>query len=126
MTTPNAELAYKVLDAINAHPANFDMDTWVRAPYDRPTVDLQQLTSSECGTTACFAGWAVALSGYQLTRDREIVKANRMIPTSLPVFAAELLGLNDEQANDLFYVDNEDFSPELVAEIFGPRPASAA
>jgi hypothetical protein len=122
---PNAELAWRVFDAINENPAHFDMDNWVRAPHDQPMIGLDQLTSPECGTTACFAGWAVVLAGYQLTRDREIVKANRMVPTPLPILAANLLGLNDEQAEDLFYVDNEDFSTELVAEIFGPRPDGA-
>jgi hypothetical protein len=123
---PNAELAYRVLDAINANPAHFDMDTWVRVPHDAPTIGLAQLTSPECGTTACFAGWAIVLSGYELTRDLEIVQAGRVVPEVLSRFAASLLGLNDEQADELFLAANEDFHPELVAEIFGPRPAGPA
>jgi hypothetical protein len=119
---PNAELAWNVYDAINANPAHFDMDNWARAAANAPMIGLEQLTSPECGTTACFAGWAIVLSGYQITRDLEIVKANRVVPTTFSTLAASLLGLSDEQAEDLFYVDNEDFGPGLVAEIFGPRP----
>lgn len=126
MTAPNAELAYRVLDAINAHPAHFDMDNWVRVAPSAELVGLEQLTSPECGTTACFAGWAVALSGYQMTRNREVILANRLVSQGIAKFAADLLGLNDDQAADLFYADNEDFSGELVAEIFGPRPEATS
>jgi hypothetical protein len=122
MAAPNAELAYRVLDAVNANPANFDMDTWVRVSPDHNTVGLEQLTGPACGTTACFAGWTVALSGYEMTRDREVVKANRMVSPSVGAFAAELLGLDDDVRDDLFCADSQDFGEELVAEIFGPRP----
>lgn len=123
MTTPNAELAYRTWDAINANPASFDMATWVEVGPDSEAVGLEELTGPACGTTACFAGWAVALSGYQVTRNREVIHANRMVSPSLQEFAAKLLGIDEYQVSELFYADNEDFNEELVVEIFGPRPA---
>jgi hypothetical protein len=121
---PNAELAWRTYDAINANPAHFNMDNWVEAR-GTVTIGLEQLTDPECGTTACFAGWAIALSGYQLTPNREVIRANRMIPDDMPSFAASLLRITEYEASDLFYVDNEDFNAELVEEIFGPRPDGA-
>jgi hypothetical protein len=49
--TPNAELAYKVLDHIDAHPQQWRQGWW--------------FTELDCGTAACFAGWACVLSGYK-------------------------------------------------------------
>jgi hypothetical protein len=49
MTAPNAELAYRVLDHIDAHPEQWRQERW--------------LHKTSCGTVACFAGWAVVLAG---------------------------------------------------------------
>jgi hypothetical protein len=122
---PNAELAWRTYDAINANPAHFDMDNWVQAR-SVATIDLEQLTGPGCGTTACFAGWALALSGYQLTPNREVILANRMIPKSIPELAADLLRIGEYEAGDLFYVDNEEFNAELIEQVFGPRPGGAS
>lgn len=43
----NKELLLKVADAIEANPAHFDMDDFFQ--------------NTECGTTACIAGWALFL-----------------------------------------------------------------
>lgn len=124
MTTPNAELAYKVLDHIDAHPELWHQDVYIG--------------KADCGTVACFAGWACLLSG-------EKPKFNRWSPAStdeleagpgsefVSLRAEELLRADrwvDEGADherDLFDQDNtrEDLG-ELVAEIFGPRPEPAA
>lgn len=53
MTTPNAELAYRVLDHIDAHPESWIQKTWW------------------CGSGGCFAGWTAELSGEH--PDRSLV-----------------------------------------------------
>lgn len=117
--TPNAELAYKVLDAVNAHRNAFNMFNWWDGPDEKVT--LKDLTEEKCGTAACFAGWAIALSGCDLgggiSRDGEYVSY------SYRSFAQTLLRLNGDQADELFFGDGSDIE-EVIFQIFGPRPAS--
>lgn len=122
MATPNAELAYKVLDHVERHRAAFNMDTWVYSP-DDTAVKLDDLLSEKCGTTACFAGWAILLSGYEMRGG--VYRDGELVASIFSVFAADLLGLSGDQADDLFYADDEDVK-EAVADIFGPRPAASA
>jgi hypothetical protein len=109
VTAPNAELAYRVLDHIDAHPETWDQSVW------------------DCGTVACFAGWAVRLSGGTSADDPDS-------PDYTPRQAARLLGFDDREEMDaitdaagetdwLFACNNtrEDLG-RMVAEIFGPRP----
>lgn len=118
MTTPNAELAYKVLDHIDAHPEQWRQDLYIG--------------KAECGTVACFAGWTCLLSGYQ-----------PLFPYASAFSTSELEGQRDsvsERAQDLLGISrwiNEGFDDEsdlfdqyntremlgeMVAEVFGPRP----
>jgi hypothetical protein len=126
----NAELAYRVLDHIDAHPEQHDQGLWFAEKY-------------ECGTVACFAGWTAMLAGGRLAKVKdEWDFATTVIVGGLPeeligkhvsYAAAVLLGiaedLDDEdeaQALRIFNGHNtrEDLG-ELVAETFGPRPAAA-
>lgn len=109
---PNAELAYRVLDQIDADPKSWNQGAW------------------DCGTAACFAGWAVRLSGGKSVdqdNDTYVVDAPAALGiTGLPVdeAAVKLLGHScDNSEGDLFEASNtrEDLG-RLVAEIFGPRP----
>lgn len=117
---PNAELAYRVLDHIDAHPEQWVQSTWV--------------TKTECGTAGCFAGWACLLSGEKLDSEEFL---GIMLRSGLPIpdKAEELLGASrfvaslvdgEWEDEDLFHEANtrEDLG-RLVAEIFGPRPAGA-
>lgn len=122
---PNAELAYLVLDHIDAHPEQWDQARWWR-------------TSPTCGTAGCFAGWTVQLSGGHVGRagifNLTVVKSGlgELDGKYVPVAAAALLGLpmdvtedEDEAAGNLplFNESNDrDDLGRLVAEIFGPRP----
>jgi len=113
-TTPNAELAYKVLDHIDAHPKQWDQSFW--------------LDRTDCGTVGCFAGWATALSGLEAKFNEwgygRYVEVDGQ-PTMFREAAKELLGIGEEEGNALFSADNtREALGELVAEIFGPRPAA--
>lgn len=127
-TTPNAELAYLVLDHIDAHPEDWNQRNW-------------------CGTAKCFAGWTVELSGERVREYGQVIGQ----PDGVHVGerAAQLLGfINESQLNAAgpaaVYPDGEpdedegEGGPEyelfsavntredlgrLVAEIFGPRSA---
>lgn len=63
---------------------------------------------SECGTASCFAGWAMRLSGYGITRNRWNDGYDFRTPDgSRSVFlegdARRLLGLTEDQASAIFY-----------------------
>jgi hypothetical protein len=112
-------LAYAVLDQIDAHP-----ETWQQGSWD-------------CGTAACFAGWAVRLSGGTIERlDPEeewrvpMVVSGLEELNGLPVDLAadKLLGISVGYLRDRDLPDpydglrNRESLGETVAEIFGPRP----
>jgi hypothetical protein len=136
VTTPNAELAYKVLDHIDAHPEQWDQKAWLKG--------------TDCGTAACFAGWAVVLAGHDVTFDTEpeadgshyYATIDGSGSRTVSATAARDLGIEDafvpcrncagcgytsDASHDLFDSDNdrEDLG-RIVAEIFGPRPAGGA
>lgn len=125
MTTPNAELAYRVLDLITANPEALDMGQWASSAVD--PVSLADLTEGPgCGTTACFAGWALAAAGYRVTRRGAVYDGDgKGIDNHIQSFAAGVLGLTEDQSDDLFFTDDE-YLTEAVAEIFGPRPDGGA
>lgn len=124
---PNAELAYRTLDAIDAHRAHFNMNSWADGGSidDRP-IGLDELTdnnSHRCKTTACFAGWAVALSGYQLGPHADVIDTSGdRVHHDIGDFAANLLGLDNETGGYLFYVEDDEING-AVERVFGPRPS---
>jgi hypothetical protein len=122
---PNAELAYRVLDHIDADPNSWKQDVWI--------------SKHGCGTVACFAGWACLLSGDQPAADPDsdddeterVHIAWQSGYEEVPERASSLLGipLADWRTSEghVFDEDNsrEDLS-RLVAEVFGPRPDGGA
>jgi len=82
----NRPLARKVKKYIREHPRKFDMGIY----YDK----------DECGTTMCIAGTACYLAGLAME--------DLAIGCGEGTFfgeARKLLGLNEEQANKLFYTE---------------------
>jgi hypothetical protein len=119
MTAPNAELAYKVLDYIEAHPERHDQNAWVG---EGGPVDATAESVESCGTTACFGGWTVLLSGLAIDIAAGVVLDGERLDVSTA--AGKLLGLSEGQKENLFFgADDLDDVRFEVAEIFGPRPA---
>jgi hypothetical protein len=48
----NVDLLYKVLDHIRENRDQHDQSSWAR--------------KTDCGSSFCFAGWTVQLSGYEI------------------------------------------------------------
>lgn len=128
--TPNAELAYRVLDHIDLHPDEWNQKHWI--------------TKTESGFAGCFAGLACMLSGdeprryragFSLRRDDVIdtvVKADRTT-VYVPTRAWDLLRMDWAltSANADPYVEPTELWDasntrahlgRLVRAIFGPRP----
>lgn len=114
-----AQLAYAVLDQIDAHP-----ETWEQRSY-------------RCGTGMCFAGWTTQLAGLPWRSDDLAAFQNHWLDTvtlddsvlidgqHLPAHdaARDVLGLSYDNADTLFasYNDMDDLR-ELVVLYFGSRP----
>ena len=97
----NVELLQRTMAYIDAHPEQHDQGEWVeRKP--------------ECGTAACFAGWAAILEfgegvifddGEMLAFRLPAPYSNRRddgLPPLMSQQAARLLGLSSVQADTLF------------------------
>lgn len=122
---PNAELAYKVLDQIDADPSSWDQGTWISE-------------TKSCGTVACFAGWAATLGGCEpifgewapygtdaFRNDRGVTLPSGG-RTSVRDAAQNVLGISEDAALDLFSGSNDrDDLGHYVLEIFGDRPRPA-
>lgn len=126
---PNTQLAYRVLDLIEAHPEHWNQRRW------------------HCGTSHCFAGFVECLvlganpfNSWSAELTRSEVKENfkkQWEGTRLSQFsqfylditnevAIKELGIDKGQASQLFDAKNtlEDLH-QLVSEIFGPRVVKA-
>ncbi len=122
---PNTELAYEALDLAMRHGAAFEMNAWAES-LDGGIVALGDLTA-QCGTTACLAGWVVAIKGYALDGAANLFTAdgNKVEGKRADQLAAELLNIDSDTADDLFNSGNRSVAGK-VAEIFGPRPVTDA
>lgn len=95
MSVPNVELLQQVMQHIEDHPAQHDQGIWL----------------NECGTAACFAGWACLLSGWQVSPAFDCSVGSVMSPDTLvekPALdaASDLLGLDAIDADVLFSANN--------------------
>lgn len=115
---PNAELAYKILDQIDAHPKRWVQNDW--------------MTNTECGTAYCFAGWAVVLSGGTLEhRGYDVYVASgpeEIVEARVEWAADQLLGIADITTDEDLYCGlncRRDLD-RIVAAEFGPRPQAVA
>jgi hypothetical protein len=126
-TKPNAELAYRVLDHIDAEPKSWNQADWYR--------------ETDCGTVACFAGWSILLAGGEILNPamlsrsikfdgREYVSFTEAACTALGIRSVVVPGSEVYadgdllvHCDDLFSADNtrEDLD-RFVKAIFGPRP----
>lgn len=90
MTTINVPLLRKVMEHIEAHPDEHDQSYWAKR--------------TPCGTTFCFAGWAVQLGDPTAKPDWEGLKTTDRLVNGRGIdeYAAELLGLGNRDAIALF------------------------
>jgi hypothetical protein len=131
--TPNAELAYRVLDHIDRNPEQWDQQNWFR--------------ETKCGTAACFAGWAVVLTGGDVevnaSGDWKSVTLDGEEFRYFNIAGLNALGIETDEVPDSKHdcpcgcggteidqlFDGANTRSDLgriVAEIFGPRPGGAA
>lgn len=86
----NTELLMEVRQRILDEPRQFDMDVFFESHADIPN----------CGTAACIAGWAIALSEKTTPKEAK----NRNFSLDYEILAVRALRIDFHQANRLFYV----------------------
>lgn len=77
---------------------------------DRPEQHWQNIWVNECGTEACFCGWAALLSGHEVD---ELGTHNAGCMQDL---GADLLGLEHKEADLLFRASNSREMLELMVK----------
>lgn len=103
----NKELFYKIAEVVEHSPQLYNQHSWGK------------ITS--CGTVHCIAGWAAALSGYRRTGSGEhinwlIVRDHLGAEALVYNVARELLGIREEEADELFSFDWEPEEGKTVAQ----------
>ncbi len=91
LTKPAKELLLKAKAVILAEPRQFDMAFFFRrfTEWDVPN----------CGTTACIAGWLIAISRGMTPKE-----VDTSVRYQHPFFeACELLGIDEKTGDSLFY-----------------------
>lgn len=118
MTEPNIDLLDKTLhhiETLEAFKGDVD-DEWEQAHW---AIHVRDVEGNICGTSCCFAGWAVVLAGDKLIERQEkdgcrcavCVELVAQTPDghlwSIENRARDLLGLNFDQAQCLFEGGND-------------------
>jgi hypothetical protein len=124
------ELLDKIIEIIEAHPEHWDQRSWAKIT-DVPDLAVGwnwehdgDTVPESCGTAMCVAGWAAHLCGAQMSWDlgldyafrmntlhavRIVIRdSDRVGPSfmTIPDFAQKRLGLNGEEAAELFKPTN--------------------
>ena len=117
----NIPLARKVMEQIRNEPDKFDMSTWVSTANSLVPDSEISIENMDCGTTACFAGWACILNGDTISVNEHYRMVCGPDRARISDRAAELLGLNQREAHELFQETSNSYIDIAVEEIFGER-----
>lgn len=120
------ELHKQVMKQIEFEPERWHQRTFVYSPiminglsFDERTALLHApVDLNECGTTACYAGWAISLQGFRIDLMNLVYDQEGMRVGTASAVAMDLLGLNALQVDDIFhYTINDDGSQVSVEDI---------
>ena len=145
MAELNIELMDQMLETLRKFPERHDQGWWLSATDDNVEGlkrDEQGVITVDCGTTMCAAGWVSHLAGGQWVDTGRLLAENdddqdditkndivtvyadndywhpihrRFDTVTAYARAKRLLGLNDDEANSLFYVAGDLEGVEEVA-----------
>lgn len=128
-TPEQRERAFELLDFLKNHPDSHDQNFFASPAFGKRMSSFEPLTAAralnECGTVACAAGWAVLLAGGRIARPSLAVIPRIGLTGEVPVLAAELLGLDDDEAYRLFF-DAQDLDDvaDAIWDIYGTPEAT--
>lgn len=104
----NVPLLEKVMAHIEAHPEEWNQDMWVTLPGSESAILAKLEGRTYCGTAYCFAGHVVHMAGYDFhdpEKGGHFVTVDGGARLTSEVAACEL-GLDPEDATDLFWASN--------------------
>ena len=119
MSDINVEELCLVYKQIKSDPDSWNQGQWATKLYRWETVPLEMM-GTECGTAYCFAGHVVVRSGATILwtgSSSEMCMTAYGEARSINSYAQQVLGLDHEQAADLFASDNS--LAMLRSEIIG-------
>lgn len=122
----NAVLAYEVKDIIEKHQQALNMGLWAarKTRYEiwntDTSITLKDLTADTCDTVACMAGWTATVLGYTV-QTNHAYDGDRWVGQVAEV-SAEALGLDEDEAWQLFYDTGNDDLFRQIELTFGPDP----
>lgn len=101
---PNVPLLRKVWEYVKDEPDDYDQREWVK----------QQHLGTTCGTTYCFAGHALALSGHTLEArysygtyaPEYYLDGERVVDVNIAAEACKALGISYTMGDRLFWGSN--------------------
>ncbi len=116
----NTALAKEILSLLKLHPEKHDQQNWVKDRY----LDDNEEAGTECGTTACIAGWATILHYGLKPKTRPAHDGGRRVYYEVPedladweCAGAEALGLSFDLGSWLFYLMPEDAAIRALEDV---------
>lgn len=119
----NTDLARKIILSALRHPERHSQSYWYdintrQGPVVLSVEDVNGDAPAMCGTTCCIAGWSLLHDGWEIvsTPDHGTYMANETYATmraphrnliSVEGAAANVLGIDYDTANDIFYEMDE-------------------
>lgn len=100
---PNIALLNQVLGAIKANPNQWNQREWLVSEEDRVEFEGQK---PGCGSSYCFAGWAVHLAGYKVDEQSLTAIDHDGEEHGISVSAQHALDLSEWWASELFGARN--------------------
>ncbi len=99
----NEPLLRKIQEEIRGNPSNFNMASYFGGALSEVDIRIGVL-EHKCGTTACIAGWALALNP-SVELQRVAYCLEDYDADDIEWKASNLLGMSQEQASRLFHTD---------------------
>ncbi len=106
MSNYNVDNLVTVRALIGMHPDQHDQSNFSSNHYSNPI--------DNCGTTACVAGWTIAMQGMTLA-EAYTHQDTMFDGMSISAIAGDILGLSFEEATDLFFNTLDEEDPEAAA-----------
>lgn len=120
----NVDLLRQVMAQIEAYPESWNQGNWFRKTPD-----------TECGTTACFAGWTCQLTGWEPLYGEDMPvaglvmrKGSTEVAHAHETAVAEL-GLTNVEASRLFFAPTDfatlqDLVEQIIDGVYRPQVAA--
>jgi len=125
----NIQLLQATLDLLKSQPEMHDQSEWIgfRGFFD--TAEAVESTPNMCHTTMCTAGHAAAIAGAEVpTLKHYYYNGWRLHPDGklalkgsggqgVAVWAADALGVNPEEADYIFYCDDDEMVIKRIEQV---------